>query len=56
MSKKDEEGEEWKLPTLDETIAKMKKNSFQYATAGDVRRLINEIERLREIVTAMEGK
>lgn len=28
------------------TIAKLKANGFQYATAGDTRRLIEEIERL----------
>ena len=30
------------------TIEKLKKQQFQYATAGDARRLIEEIERLRE--------
>lgn len=29
------------------TIAKLKANGFQYATAGDTRRLIEEIERLQ---------
>ena len=33
--------------TVAETITKLKANGFQYATAGDVRRLIDEIERLR---------
>lgn len=33
--------------TVDETIAKLKAAGFQYATAGDARRLIEEIERLR---------
>jgi biotin operon repressor len=33
--------------TVDESIAKLKAQGFQYATAGDARRLIEEIERLR---------
>lgn len=33
--------------TVDETIAKLKRDGFQYATAGDARRLIEEIEQLR---------
>lgn len=33
--------------TVDQTIASLKANGFQYATAGDSRRLIEEIERLR---------
>lgn len=49
MSKhKTEEGEEWKLPTVDETIEKLRANAFQYASAGDVKRLVEEILLLRE--------
>lgn len=40
-------GTEWKVPTLDETIDKLVKNGYQYASSGDVRRLVAEIERLR---------
>lgn len=48
MSKKSaDEGEEWRLPTVDETIARLRANSFQYASAGDVKRLVDEIDRLR---------
>jgi hypothetical protein len=31
--------------TLGQTIEKLKQNSYQYATAGDTRRLIEEIDR-----------
>ena len=44
MKNHDEEGEEWQVPSLEKTLEKMKQNSFQYASAGDVRRLIKEIE------------
>jgi hypothetical protein len=36
--------------TADETIEILRANGFQYASAGDARRLINEIEKLREII------
>lgn len=48
MSKRNtDEGEEWRLPTVDETITKLRANSFQYASAGDVKRLVDEIDRLK---------
>jgi len=41
-------GEELKLPDVNQTIAKLKGNGYQYATAGDVRRLIARIEELEQ--------
>jgi hypothetical protein len=34
--------------TVDERIAKLKANNYQYASAGDSKALIDEIERLRK--------
>jgi hypothetical protein len=50
---KEEKGEEWSPPTLSQTIAKLEANKYQYASAGDVKRLIDEINRLQGIVSEM---
>lgn len=42
--------EEWTVPNLEQTIEKLAKNSFQYASAGDVKRLVDEIMRLRQVI------
>ena len=37
------------MKTLEETIQKLKNNNYQYASAGDVRRLLERIEELEMI-------
>jgi hypothetical protein len=40
--------------TIEQTIAKLKANGFQYASAGDARRLIAHIARLEARVKELE--
>jgi len=54
MKKDDEEkGIDFKTPTLEETIEKLAKNKWQYASAGDVKRLFDEVMRLRTHIVSL---